>query len=188
MASCRNNLKQIAFACNIYSQNYNGSFPVSLQQLVPDYIADERLFICQGDPLSEDAMSYVYLPGHTYGNDEGVILVFDEFGNHSGKWRCVVYTDGRVDTMSEEKFIELAENEMSGDRMESYSSEALSVLAGIREGKRVPKESSKAIFLRDNKIFILRGFWTLYFLMIFVIFTVMFRRGNNETQDSKTAA
>ena len=49
--------KQIALGCKLYAGDHNGNYPETLDQLIPDYVSDRRIFVC---PLSADQTSVGY--------------------------------------------------------------------------------------------------------------------------------
>jgi prepilin-type processing-associated H-X9-DG protein len=101
-ASCANNLRQIGMAIAAYEMNHNGELPNTLEELVPLYIDDARVFQCPSAkdrplaPGEKFRIDYDYLghlpPGVAKPN---TIIAYDKPGNHAGRRNCLYY-DGHV--------------------------------------------------------------------------------------------
>ncbi len=65
--------KQIALGCKLYAGDHDGKFPDNLDQLIPTYLTDRRLFIC---PLSRDQSpdGYDYFGGQDSDPPKNVLL------------------------------------------------------------------------------------------------------------------
>lgn len=108
--SCSSNLKQIGLGFKQYSMDNDDKFPAAdgaegLEALrKDDYITDTRIYTCpsakvtpaeEGQPLSEETVSYVYLGGFTESDSADMPLAFDKPSNHKDSVN-VLYLDGHV--------------------------------------------------------------------------------------------
>jgi len=84
------NAKQIALGCRLYASDNGGKFPPKLEDLVPTYVQDTKIFIDPLDP-QHSPQGYDYFGGTDSDPPEKVLLQ-SKVANH-GK-RVVVYTDG----------------------------------------------------------------------------------------------
>ncbi len=83
--------KDIALACRLYAEEHDGSFPKTLEELVPEFLPSRDIFIC---PLTgpAESMGYIYFGGKTTDPGENVLLV-SKGADRRGK-RIVVHVDG----------------------------------------------------------------------------------------------
>ncbi|HOX05824.1 MAG TPA: DUF1559 domain-containing protein [Planctomycetota bacterium] len=106
--ACRNCLRQISIACNMYADENRGRFPGSLQQLYPAFTDNPRIFSCASSPsdygdfakgkVTERSSSYVLVPGLRSGMPAEFILAYDQSPeNHQGNGRNVLHLDGSVE-------------------------------------------------------------------------------------------
>lgn len=61
-AKCLNDAKGIALACKLYALDHQGDYPPNLEQLVPKYLPDAKIFEC---PLrkNQPPVGYNYFGG-----------------------------------------------------------------------------------------------------------------------------
>jgi hypothetical protein len=120
---CTSNLKQILYACHLYSGDHNEDFPPTLGALVPDYITDGELFLCPTSGKAKELLmmdlpegakdvstvwgerfsDYVYVEGLSPSDDPMSVLSYDKDGNHEGG-RVVAFIGGDVRWMKEPEF------------------------------------------------------------------------------------
>ena len=105
---CTSNLKQITYACVLYSGDNAEAFPPDLGALVEEYISDGEIFQCPssgryragecppGGPLEDKHLSYCYVSGLRATDDADFILAFDEEWNHDREGIVVAFVGGRV--------------------------------------------------------------------------------------------
>ncbi|MCC6155652.1 MAG: DUF1559 domain-containing protein [Candidatus Hydrogenedentes bacterium] len=105
-ASCQNNLKQIGIGCKMFSTEHNGEMPKSLNDLVPEYLADPFIFFCPSspDPMGGDMgnvaewSSYELVYTGKDENDEQVVIVQDKSEHyHVPGGRNCLFGDGHVE-------------------------------------------------------------------------------------------
>ena len=88
------NAKQIGTACRLYAVDNSGKFPPTLEDLVPDYLPDAKIF---ASPFAPDVpMGFSYTAGLSDTSPAGTVLLEDKFSLQK-KMRIVV----RVDTSGE---------------------------------------------------------------------------------------
>jgi prepilin-type N-terminal cleavage/methylation domain-containing protein len=94
-AKCMNNLKQIGLALHDYASDHNERFPASLQELYPDYIDDQRVFLCPsaGHITGTD---YDYAANLTAAAASTQAVSWDKTGNHKGG-KNTLYVGGNVE-------------------------------------------------------------------------------------------
>lgn len=94
--ACKANLSQISKACGMYGADHKGKLPPRLKDLVPNYVADKRIFHCPsvrfGGP---DRNDYFYIPGST-DTDGDHVIAFCRCGNHGGGTN-LGFGDGHVE-------------------------------------------------------------------------------------------
>jgi len=107
-AKCTGNLKQIAYACLLYSGDNAEAFPPDLGALVGEYVTHGDIFLCPssgrhragacppGGPLDDANLSYCYVSGLKASDADDFILAFDEEWNHDREGLVVAYVGGRV--------------------------------------------------------------------------------------------
>jgi hypothetical protein len=83
--------KQIDTACHMYAAAHNGSFPNSLDELVPNYLPNRSMLISPLMPSDPDG--YTYTPGLTTNSPPTTVLVEDKYDS-SKNVRIVAYVDG----------------------------------------------------------------------------------------------
>ncbi|MHC5054753.1 MAG: hypothetical protein ACYTKD_08550 [Planctomycetota bacterium] len=106
---CPSELKQILYACQLYSGDNAEAFPPDLGALMPDYFTYGGLFLCtesrapvrecrvaERGAIKDENLSFCYVSGLTAADDPGYVLVFDEEWNHEGKGAYLAYIGGRV--------------------------------------------------------------------------------------------
>ena len=96
------NLKQIGYACHLWSGDYNERFPASLEALFPDYISDREIFSC---PTTPAAMSYCFVSGLTAADRPTWVLAYELPDNHDGGIN-VLYIGGQVTWVSDASTVE----------------------------------------------------------------------------------
>lgn len=85
------NARQIGIACRLYATDNGGKFPPKLEALVPDYLADTKIFVSPFAP--NEAMGYTYTAGLTDSSQPDLDLLEDKFSVNEGQ-RVVVHVDG----------------------------------------------------------------------------------------------
>ena len=107
---CANNLHQIGQACALYANDYNGSYPQQIEQLLWMKLGEWH-FVCPGsndvratgatiDAIAADMAnpgrcSYIYLAaGLTTATPANTPIACDRPENHAGKGIHVLYADG----------------------------------------------------------------------------------------------
>lgn len=90
---CLAQAKQIVVACKVYAAENNGNYPDTLDQLIPKYLPDNKLFVCPMMKGSDQtAMGYDYYGGKNTDPPNKVVLVSKgAMINHK---RVVIYSDG----------------------------------------------------------------------------------------------
>jgi prepilin-type processing-associated H-X9-DG protein len=124
---CKNNLKQIGLALQIYSTDYGAQFPagdtaVEVFSTLIDanitrgpYLPDPQVFLCPAakadleawdrlGKLTEETVSYKWVPGLSPGSNPDFILAYDKSPDHLDGRRSVLFVDGHVGFMREEAF------------------------------------------------------------------------------------
>ncbi|HYF47784.1 MAG TPA: hypothetical protein VEJ63_00145 [Planctomycetota bacterium] len=72
-AGCASNLKQIAVACAMYADApENGKFPEKLKDLVPTYLATDKILRCLG-MKADTPGAYVYVPGGSPAKENDIV-------------------------------------------------------------------------------------------------------------------
>ena len=104
-SSCMANLAQIGKALSVYGADNKDILPESIEQLVPQYIANDRCFHC---PRSKaEGVSYAYigrLPAAIMREVwPGMIIAYDFKGNHTNG-RNVLHYDGHAAWLAETQF------------------------------------------------------------------------------------
>jgi len=125
-ASCRSNLKRISLALEAYSNDHDNRFPPGNTAVEvfsalaaevtdgPDR-ADPYIFLCPADKagleawdrlekLTEETVSYEWVPGLSPDADPDFILAYDKSPDHHDGGRNVLRVDGSVDFMPEAAF------------------------------------------------------------------------------------
>jgi type II secretory pathway pseudopilin PulG len=85
--------KEIATACRLYAVDHDGAFPKKLEELVPEYLSDPKIFICPLSPA--EPIGFEYYGGKDTDPPKNVLLAGKAV--RRGKQRIVV----RVDTSGE---------------------------------------------------------------------------------------
>jgi hypothetical protein len=82
--------REIATACHLYATEHQGKFPKTLEELVPKYLPDRKVFVC---PLSGPtvAQGYEYFGGTDTDPGEK-ILIMSKYQDRDGK-RVIVSVD-----------------------------------------------------------------------------------------------
>ena len=120
---CVWNLKQIGYACHLYSGDHNEEFPPGLGRLFPKYIPDGNVFVCWAarravvirtadlPPGATDASAvfgpantdYEYVSALAATDPPDLVLAFDKAGNHRAGLN-VLFIGANVAWMTEEPF------------------------------------------------------------------------------------
>ena len=102
--TCATNLKGIGMALMLYSNDYDDQFPPELETLISKAEMSAKGLIC---PASKFEKPYVYRGASISVKDPPwMITVYDKTGNHSDG-RNVLFLDGHVEWVEEERFQEL---------------------------------------------------------------------------------
>ena len=103
--SCGSNLKQIGMALLIYANDHKDAFPPDLETLTRAAEMPAKGLICPATGLKE---SYIYRGASlTTSATPWMITVYETAGNHDGGGRNVLFLDGHVQWVMEERFKEL---------------------------------------------------------------------------------
>jgi len=102
--TCVSYLRQLALAAEMYSNDYSGYLPKTLNMLYPYYVPAPQLFVCPGAHRRDVSEAYEYDPTATYGNH--VPMIWDSQGNHA-EGRNVVFRDGQLEWLDEQAFQKL---------------------------------------------------------------------------------
>lgn len=85
-AGCRFNLEQIHSALQGYRDDHAGQYPITLNELFPNYLARREHLICNSDrtttPADAEYLSYLYTPPVLITSADFVV-VQDKHGNHT---------------------------------------------------------------------------------------------------------
>jgi prepilin-type processing-associated H-X9-DG protein len=101
--ACANNLKRLGLALHLFAAEHGNEFPLTLNELYPDYISDKMTFVCpvRGGEFHYFDQDYEYIPGFSLGSpnpaQEAVIIEME--GNHFSPTDShhVLYLDGHVE-------------------------------------------------------------------------------------------
>jgi type II secretory pathway pseudopilin PulG len=90
------NGRQIATACRLYAVDHKGSFPRTLDELFPDYLADRHVLVC---PVAGQSVpvGYEYYGGKD--TDPGRNFLLVSKGVTGGSERVVVYVDSSAQVL-----------------------------------------------------------------------------------------
>ena len=96
-----NNARQVVMACKVYAVDHGGSFPPSLDALVPEYI--EAPEVLQSRPPSEDGdvSGFEYTTGLT-DSDPGETVVLQSKRIYRLNKRVIARLDGSFEVIKEE--------------------------------------------------------------------------------------
>lgn len=89
--------KQIGLACKLYATDHDGDFPKTLDELVPTYLSDEKLFVCPLDS-TDSAMGYEYFGGNENDGPRKMLLR-SKAATADGK-RVVIYSDDSAELVA----------------------------------------------------------------------------------------
>ena len=140
--ACMNNLRQIGLGCTIYAQDKDGRFPPGLKTLVPDYVADARIFHCHAS--EKPGTSYVYLSGLTQASSAEAIVAFDKVENHGYKGRNVLFVDCHVEWMNEMKFRSALGKMLKEKYKKQYDQKAVEEIARVLKSSSAAQEGRPA--------------------------------------------
>jgi hypothetical protein len=97
-AASMNNGRQIAIACRAYAADHNGSFPPTLNELVPKYLPNAKTLTC---PLTgpSQPIGYEYYGGKDSDPGSRILLVSKGASrvHNKGTRRVVVHVDGSAE-------------------------------------------------------------------------------------------
>jgi len=96
------NLQNIGLALHLYATVNNDKFPEKLSDLVPDYVRDEALLKAPGWE-GKAGIGYEYVKGFTFSLQSDKIIVYEKKELRQGG-RYVLYVNGNIEFLSEEKF------------------------------------------------------------------------------------
>lgn len=103
LAKQKSELKVVSFACQAYAIDHDNRFPERLEELVPDYLADETFLKWSGSPSTPvGPFPYLYRGGADTlaGSDEPFLASPVSIAGEI----AVAYPDGRVEEVSEALF------------------------------------------------------------------------------------
>jgi len=108
--ACLTNLRQLHMACIFYQDDNNQQFPPDLKTLRDseyEYVSDNDL-ICPARRNTPDQIPYVYCGAGLVGEiPDQLIIIYEPFANHDGDARNVLFGDGHVERVKEDKFLSL---------------------------------------------------------------------------------
>lgn len=114
---CKSNLQKIWTAVTLYSRDYLNTLPDDIRSLYPQRIEGGHSFKCPGDKTITDIqnvdnstpVSYTWVKGLIMGgNQNNTIIAYDASSeNHEGEGRCVLFLNGDVEWIPEDKFQKL---------------------------------------------------------------------------------
>ena len=100
---CAAQLRDCAVAMFEYQNEHDDKMPPDLKTLVDQTDFVEEMLICPSTP--DDKQSYIYRGGDLDSTaDRQMILMYEKPQNHQGQIRNVLFADGHVEDMTEEKF------------------------------------------------------------------------------------
>lgn len=103
--ACASNEKQLALACVIYAQDYDGLLPQSFDQLSKYGVTSDKLLKCPSDPDAAGSSYELMLAGRKLNEikePSTTPLVTESPGNHHGRGSNVAYADGHVQWVAEQ--------------------------------------------------------------------------------------
>ena len=94
--------KQIGVACKLYAADHDGKYPPTLDALLPDYLADNKVLVSPFAP--DEPMGYTYHPGLTEKSPPATILLEDQYAPSVAGQKVVIRADatGEVTKATEE--------------------------------------------------------------------------------------
>ncbi|MCP4849576.1 MAG: hypothetical protein GY899_16680 [Verrucomicrobiaceae bacterium] len=96
-----NSVKVVAYALHTYAKDFDGRFPASLEDLVPDYMDEPKGFLSM-ECADGSRKPWHYVAGFTTESDAGKVILYSP-EPIEGKW-LVGFVDGSVtSTMEEDK-------------------------------------------------------------------------------------
>jgi len=102
--SCGSNLKIIGMALMMYSSDNKDKFPADLETLITKTYLQAKMKMCPATKLRE---SYIYRGASiTVADTHWMITVYEKSSNHEGG-RNVLFLDGHVEWIQEDRFQEL---------------------------------------------------------------------------------
>ncbi len=97
-----NNMKNITLALRNYSSDWDGKFPDSLDDLLPEYVDIKEAFLFRSHKKKEQGIRYIYFKGVTDASPNDTAVFKTPFPVSKGKW-LVAYKDGRVEEVSKQE-------------------------------------------------------------------------------------
>ncbi len=96
--ACQSNLKQIITALYWYAEENGGVYPSDLRTLsTAEYLTDESVYRCPSRRAPKPEFSdYQYLGKGRLRDEAAFPILRDLPGNHPGRYRCVLFSDGSV--------------------------------------------------------------------------------------------
>jgi len=105
--ACAKNLKSLGMALFIYANDYDDQLPPDMETLL-QYEVSENSLVCPATKLKD---SYIFRGANLKTSEPPfMIWIYDKKGNHEGG-RYVLFNDGHVDWATEERFMELIEED-----------------------------------------------------------------------------
>jgi len=116
--TCRSNLKSIGMALFMYSSDHKDKFPADLETLLAKtYLRENKMLICPATKLRD---SYIYRGAAiTVADIPSLIMVYDKSSNHNDG-RNVLFLDGHVEWVQEERFQELIKKDNDYRRKKGF--------------------------------------------------------------------
>ncbi|MHC4914518.1 MAG: hypothetical protein ACYTGB_03420 [Planctomycetota bacterium] len=97
-AVCKSFLRQIGLACHMWADEHDDEMPEALEQLLPRYVDNGKIFTCpearhRGLPLPH----YYLVRGLRADMPSEKILAYEHPPNHGGEHFCVLFLDAHVE-------------------------------------------------------------------------------------------
>jgi prepilin-type processing-associated H-X9-DG protein len=116
--SCGSNLKCIGMALMMYSSDNKDKFPADMETLITKTYLQAKMKMCPATKLRE---SYIYRGASiTVADTPWMITVYEKSSNHGGG-RNVLFLDGHVEWVTEERFHELIKKDNDYRRKKGFS-------------------------------------------------------------------
>ena len=102
---CATQLRQIGLGIIMYQSDNNGKSPPNLEVLIKGYDLTPEMFVCPSSGDKEGQCSYVYRGADLNETAKPqMVVAYDKKGNHRSGKRNVLFVDGHVQAMTENRF------------------------------------------------------------------------------------